>query len=539
MDRHVLSQLLEEYESLIRESPETVAGKIWDCHYKQQSPEEIDSESSKLALYKLLKALYFVVLRDLATSVNDTIMVLVSTGVIEAVMRIAMDDNFYLRGIPDVVKEESKGYIVNLFVTLTMLIKFYVRVVQKPANVTQNILALYPHMFKVLWRYRSLFEDDKEFSDDHPTPGLAAQMVEIISCVMTLCSFQEGCSLGDFPWIANHACHILLICWMNQTHKTVVAECVSLIVPYIVTISNQDRANILKDVIVDNGYNDRLISKLYNELTDSSNLDADLALLCHFIHLAVDSCRPILDSIVRHKDVNLFFAVGVALRRQLCMGADGEQTTIVVLTQGWLCIKTMLVKAEKINGRTARRHPGLMGLEAMIIERGAGFLLFPLASRCTILGIEEKQIMLCGHVDHFIGYFNVFFGYHNQTTPPHPECKKQFPVFNKIWVETMRRLISFRPQHPWKLIIDGYKNLGKDVGFRSSPNIIEEPDYKPGGGESYRYVRYCKWKECLCSDFKPHHKLRVCKGCWTVMYCSRRCQVADWSEGGHRSICGR
>ncbi|KAJ3536325.1 hypothetical protein NM688_g6853 [Phlebia brevispora] len=34
----------------------------------------------------------------------------------------------------------------------------------------------------------------------------------------------------------------------------------------------------------------------------------------------------------------------------------------------------------------------------------------------------------------------------------------------------------------------------------------------------------CASKACLCHGRVPHHRLRVCKGCWQVFYCNAKCQ---------------
>ena len=50
-----------------------------------------------------------------------------------------------------------------------------------------------------------------------------------------------------------------------------------------------------------------------------------------------------------------------------------------------------------------------------------------------------------------------------------------------------------------------------------------------GAGEDS--VSFC----VLCGE-QPD-KLRVCKACRCVMYCSRTCQIVDWKFGGHRKVC--
>ncbi|GJE85155.1 hypothetical protein PsYK624_012330 [Phanerochaete sordida] len=51
--------------------------------------------------------------------------------------------------------------------------------------------------------------------------------------------------------------------------------------------------------------------------------------------------------------------------------------------------------------------------------------------------------------------------------------------------------------------------------------------------------RHCNWSGCLCSAHEPPHRVKVCKGCWSVVYCGKDCQENDWTKGGHRERCLR
>ena len=46
--------------------------------------------------------------------------------------------------------------------------------------------------------------------------------------------------------------------------------------------------------------------------------------------------------------------------------------------------------------------------------------------------------------------------------------------------------------------------------------------YFPGYGDHHHS---CYYENCMCSHKQPLHSLRVCKGCWRVLYCGKRCQV--------------
>lgn len=83
------------------------------------------------------------------------------------------------------------------------------------------------------------------------------------------------------------------------------------------------------------------------------------------------------------------------------------------------------------------------------------------------------------------------------------------------------------------LALQTWLGFGKQLGFHER---VEERRIKKlaelgettgiGPLPSMPGAKSCRWKECLCSwDEKPPHRMRVCKGCWRVCYCSTRCQI--------------
>ena len=41
----------------------------------------------------------------------------------------------------------------------------------------------------------------------------------------------------------------------------------------------------------------------------------------------------------------------------------------------------------------------------------------------------------------------------------------------------------------------------------------------------------------LVDDDESGPKMKFCTGCRSVKYCSKRCLVKDWTEGGHKEKC--
>ncbi|GJE93275.1 zinc finger MYND domain-containing protein [Phanerochaete sordida] len=74
----------------------------------------------------------------------------------------------------------------------------------------------------------------------------------------------------------------------------------------------------------------------------------------------------------------------------------------------------------------------------------------------------------------------------------------------------------------WKSTLDIMDSLGEFL--RNDELGPELPAINP-----FPLLKRCHRPECLCSVYKPSHRMRICAGCCKVAYCNKICQSADWS----------
>lgn len=75
-------------------------------------------------------------------------------------------------------------------------------------------------------------------------------------------------------------------------------------------------------------------------------------------------------------------------------------------------------------------------------------------------------------------------------------------------------------------VLSWWTDFGRQFG------VDVDAPYEPAGEGAYKHPgpilkfkgKGCRWKECLCFGERPHHKLRKCKRCLKVLYCSTKCQ---------------
>ncbi|CAL1711740.1 unnamed protein product [Somion occarium] len=105
-------------------------------------------------------------------------------------------------------------------------------------------------------------------------------------------------------------------------------------------------------------------------------------------------------------------------------------------------------------------------------------------------------------------------------------------VVGKVWRPTIEALEGHRFDRadPRYTLLHSFLRLGRVLQLdRRAEPIPHFPGYET-------CVQSCHFPNCLCSNKRPMHPMRVCKGCWRVFYCGKPCQTADW-KAGHREAC--
>lgn len=120
----------------------------------------------------------------------------------------------------------------------------------------------------------------------------------------------------------------------------------------------------------------------------------------------------------------------------------------------------------------------------------------------------------------------------------HGNADRSHPIFMAVAVQTITvwhptlqtlRQLSRQPgnqerHHILKCYLSAWTRLGQTFELSElNPNVphVEKP---PHPSAIWWKARGCNWKHCLCA-VDPCHTLKMCKGCWRVLYCSARCQM--------------
>lgn len=102
----------------------------------------------------------------------------------------------------------------------------------------------------------------------------------------------------------------------------------------------------------------------------------------------------------------------------------------------------------------------------------------------------------------------------------------------RIWHDSLRelRLVDTPLVDSQRKAIKAWKEFGEAMGLHQGVNVttLKKPSIPSDNRRYWKIPKQCYYGPCVCSlplpSGRPYHSLRVCKGCYRVLYCNERCQ---------------
>ncbi|KAH8094466.1 hypothetical protein BXZ70DRAFT_947572 [Cristinia sonorae] len=273
-----------------------------------------------------------------------------------------------------------------------------------------------------------------------------------------------------------------------------------------------------------------LCQKLCRCMRDENLPGDDAIRLMGFIGVLVEQTAPQLwKSQGSASEERLLFSIFICWRRQLCMSQE-------TLARNFSKITTKVLM--KISGNSSVRPMFCVDMvvyskQASIIAMLSHALVATLEDGAwedalSALALMDLQNML---PKHFI-------------INPEEHFANLRRENRRIWHDTWNKIkgvhVRTEMQHSMKLkIIQLWLEQGRRFDLREGKDVttLIKPSALSEERRYWKIPKRCFWGPCACSayDHPPHH-LRTCKGCWRVLYCSSKCQAADWAAG-HKNLC--
>ena len=122
-----------------------------------------------------------------------------------------------------------------------------------------------------------------------------------------------------------------------------------------------------------------------------------------------------------------------------------------------------------------------------------------------------------------------------------PKIKREEPIryhqireaSARIWHTTLRDISNVRPQGLERIkdkhrALKAWKEYGQVFGLKENANVrlFKGPSTPSKHALYWKIPRQCFYKACACAAIDHSlHDMRVCKGCYRVLYCNARCQA--------------
>lgn len=117
------------------------------------------------------------------------------------------------------------------------------------------------------------------------------------------------------------------------------------------------------------------------------------------------------------------------------------------------------------------------------------------------------------------------------TEPDSIACEACRRTSAMAWHYALDLLSSMRPKSTTQArlrtkALSRWRAYGAIWGLREGVDVISLEGPSPLSDERpyWNIIKRCYYEACPCRATIPCHRMRVCKGCYRVLYCGSRCQ---------------
>ncbi|KAL4243630.1 hypothetical protein ABKN59_011095 [Abortiporus biennis] len=238
-----------------------------------------------------------------------------------------------------------------------------------------------------------------------------------------------------------------------------------------------------------------------------------------------------------HRKAAQIKAVCFALRRNACRYGDGLediQRTHRGFWQGFEWFSKVLHFDDDDRGDAHVR----LGIPLVSFQE---YQLVPIAVRALINYVASEEFTESDYIDE--DYLNTIYHmfqeqqelWREEEELPEDDPQKQDieiyrDHFRPLWISTLQTLRNMSRNSSPSILpmlsswIKRWLRHGHNLG-------INESDFSPPTRiKIFSDRRGCHWQECMCHGLEECHKMRVCKGCSRVLYCSENCQRRETQD---------
>ncbi|CAL1711733.1 unnamed protein product [Somion occarium] len=438
-------------------------------------------------------------------------------------------DSFLTSGLSDVLVNilcdpRSYEFVGSILFSLDVIATSFIERAESGQDVDlirrrlEHICNSWPALWKMrdfLWNPDNRFRAHGEVRSDTLEARLTRYIIHV--SFVTNLVYRELHKAG-------HYAHIVLYAWVHAKDDLASEQCGKAAAHLIGR--DPDGLKIIREAIVDTNCVPQLTNAIQEALLSPRIINLTLRDLFYFLIPANLCCSSLIHERAQSTDtMALLEASCLACQRQLCQGMP--ELDYDILVPGFIEIGSLLQSPSSPHAEAVMRKVKKLKVLPMLAS------IFPRA-----MARNNKNCLdaMCYPLEAYGTTGQLFI----RRDPDSQFIKDLTSIARTIWFPTLKeiRALHVLPASPLYEYLEVWLNFGKRLGFKESTEARLYGSYMSSRPPENHLHRRCNWENCLCKEpglFK--HSWHVCKGCWVVSYCSRRCQKRDWEDGDHRSKC--
>ncbi|GJE93390.1 zinc finger MYND domain-containing protein [Phanerochaete sordida] len=456
-------------------------------------------------------------------------------GLPQALLQVALDRQIYTGMFVD---EKATDYVLGVYACLSKAVAHAVvgtcdrlHKAGGGARWAGEVMQNFPRLWSLLVQLRQLVTfgctDDGMVLLPDSTIGKQANKFRDLICDLLIshiyiCDAEEGRKPSMYRGDIGHVALLALACGSYIPHTR--PRLISIFREVTLTRSQTDLDAFLDRAIAcQTLIPSRFIRSMSDLLYDEELLDSEL-------YRALVSLMTLLQykPLETARGANTQFPLDLmcAAQRQVCSG-ESEQKTWEILQYTFVHITMILARD---SGTRARRF-----------NRAFSHYLILLAAHSLCFAAQDTTDDQGECLGGIMGILTSDADIMDDASFPRALNASFRASVHQVWHRAHARLAALpaaRAPHQAK-VARWWRDFGAKCGVDVDAPYVAEAPAGAGAADAAGWTkdRGCAWRECLCFGERPHHKLRKCKRCERVLYCSKRCQTQDWSEGGHKWVC--
>ncbi|KAI0071418.1 hypothetical protein K474DRAFT_1776178 [Panus rudis PR-1116 ss-1] len=405
-----------------------------------------------------------------------------------------------------------------------------------------------PELWKLFWQKRHIFNPppDADYRNlIRPSDREKMEFTISFSLSLQITDWRERYKQykSEDP-DGRYALRMLLLLWTETDDDDSLTVLMLDMVAILPTLKEKDKQEAVSDVLKatknEDGSSEFIRAAAYVLLFRETILDDDVTdILCmldlvHHIDPGVFHNEKDIPTDWDNNADDLFTAIAKMCQRQRCCGNIVDDPTVI--SYGILLIGYILQNPDTPYREVAKNALHYHNILPII------------ANGCLLQVLDDEDDPMPNGPDFLHSLTVVLEAYFVlisemlREDPSNPSIRVFRRIFRTVWhpyLEDMRDR-SYAPGDQRYRCFQTWMAIGRLVGLDEVKEATEYAEYMAKLERRFPRgrTRRCHWRDCLCSHEHPPHKMRICKGCRKVYYCSTRCQRWDWLLGDHSDECG-